>query len=70
MLGERLKLVAEGARGRFGEVARGVGPEGVAEGEGKTADNAGRILRVWAGIVRRSAAGLAEGVWGRVGGTL
>ena len=62
------KLRDDGGRGGIGEVARGVAP---ADG-GKTDEIEGRAFKreEEVGIVRRSAAGLEDGVDGRVGGTL
>lgn len=63
----------EGGRGGggIGDVAlctRGGGPD--VEGATNTCDKAGRDFdRIWVGIVKRRAAELDEGVWGRVGGT-
>jgi hypothetical protein len=62
------RLSDDGGRGRLGEVARGVAEE---EG-GKTVDIGGRAFRREddVGMVSRSATGFADGVEGRVGGTL
>jgi len=60
------KLSDDGGRGGIGEVARGV----AAVDGGKTDEIGGRAFRRdEVGIVRRSAAGLEDGVDGRVGGT-
>jgi hypothetical protein len=67
-----LRARAEGGRGGMGYAVHKAG-KGISEidGPAKTPDNAGRVFRrVWVGIVRRSAAGLEEGVEGLVGGTL
>jgi len=59
----------DGGRGRTGEIARGVAEDG---GGGKTDEIEGRDLRRAddVGMVNRSAAGLEDGVEGRVGGVL
>lgn len=63
------KLSEDGGRGITGEIARGVAEDG---GGGKTDEIEGRDLRRAddVGIVNRSAAGLEDGVEGRVGGIL
>jgi hypothetical protein len=63
------KLSEDGGRGRTGEIARGVAEDG---GGGKTDEIEGRDLRRAddVGMVNRSAAGLEDGVEGRVGGIL
>ena len=62
------KLSDDGGRGGIGDVARGVA---AVDGE-KTDEIEGRAFKRVDedGIVRRSAAGLEDGVDGRVGGTL
>lgn len=78
MLGVRRARLArrdrlEGGRGGMGDVARvkGVLVAGDGGGGANTVDNAGRdFVRDAVGMVRRRAAGLDEGVDGRVGGTV
>ena len=62
------KLTDDGGRGGIGEVARGVAED---DG-GKTDEIGGRAFRREedVGMVSRSATGFADGVEGRVGGTL
>lgn len=79
--GGRAIVAVEGPAGGSGDVERGKGvahadpapePEGVGIGVGNTDEMGGRALRrdEDVGMVSRRAAGLEDGVEGRVGGTL